>query len=266
MSRSAPSISRAPSAAINRSAPGSSAPRVASRTPIATQPSTKGQATTIAPGANLGAGNPGRGQETANALRGNTSNLQNNNLTNRNNNNRNDWDNNNNNNWNKNRNGNHWYGRQFFYRPGFGWWFWAWNPGSGRWYQSPWSGYGYNNYGYNNYSYAYPSSNYSTQSTQTYVYQDTVEPAGLGLTFNQTLSGGAYVLEVVPGSPAANAGMQPGDVIVAINGGPISSYQEVTGLVGQSKPGDPMKIDFLRGGQTMSVEVYLAARSAVFQG
>lgn len=258
MVRSAPSMSRSmsPSAGVNRSAP-NTAPRMATRSPVTGQaPSaTRLQANKPVPGNSqgLGALNTPRSGNTQHPV--NPGNIGNNR------------------NWNGNQNhnrgqyGSNWYGgRQYFFRPGFGWWYWGFNPLLGRYsqYNAPYyNGYGYsygygNQYGYNSPSYAYDDA--------TPAYQDNIEPAALGLTFNQTLSGGAYVIEVVPGSPAANAGFQPGDVITAINGGPISNYGEVTGLVQQSRPGDPMQITFLRGGQTRTVEVYLAARAAVFHG
>ncbi len=133
-----------------------------------------------------------------------------------------------------------------------GWWFWRWDPFQRRYYQ-----YHDRNY-YGGYSNAYPS------------YADApplppAEQAALGVTFNQSLSGGAYVATVLPASPAEQAGILPGDVIVAVNGGPIASYQEVIGLVAQSRVGDPMQIDFLRGGQRLTVNLTLGPRSAVFR-
>jgi hypothetical protein len=142
--------------------------------------------------------------------------------------------------------------RRYFFRPGLGWWFWRWNPLQNRYYQY------YDRSYYGGYSNAYPSYAYGEPPV-------VAEPAALGVTFNQNLSGGAYIAAVVPGSPADQAGLAPGDVIVAINGGSVNGYQEVLGLVGQSRIGDGMQIDFLRGGQQMKVDVVLGPRSQVFQ-
>jgi hypothetical protein len=141
--------------------------------------------------------------------------------------------------------------RRHFFRPGFGWWFWRWDPFQRRYYQY------YDRSYYGGYSSAYPSYDYPPLPP--------AEQAALGVTFNEGLSGGAYVAAVVPGSPAERAGLLPGDVIVALNGGPITSYQEVIGLVAQSRVGDQMQIDFLRGGQRATVNLVLGPRSAVFQ-
>jgi S1-C subfamily serine protease len=132
-----------------------------------------------------------------------------------------------------------------------GWWFWRWDPFVGRYYQF------YDRNYYGGYANAYPSYGYEELPV--------AEQAALGVTFNQSLSGGAYVATVLPGSPAEQGGLLPGDVIVGINGGPISSYQEVTGLVAQSRVGDQMQIDFLRGGQRLTATVALGPRSAVFR-
>jgi hypothetical protein len=128
-----------------------------------------------------------------------------------------------------------------FFRPGFGWWYWRWNPSIGRYYQyydRAYTGTG----GYS--GYAYETAPAAPQAV-------------LGVTFNSNLSGGAYITQVVAGSAAERAGIVPGDVIVAINGGPITSYQEVINFVLQSRPGDPIQIDVLRGGQRMTAEAVL---------
>lgn len=141
-----------------------------------------------------------------------------------------------------NRNGNNQRFGRYFFRPGFGWWYWAWNPGLGRYYQ-------YYDRSYTGGGYNYPAYAYETEPS--------MPQAALGVTFNPNLSGGAYITQVVPGGAAEQAGIQPGDVIVAINGGPVTSYLEVIDLVGQSRPGDPMQIELLRGGQRFVVNAIL---------
>lgn len=58
------------------------------------------------------------------------------------------------------------------------------------------------------------------------------------------------VAATVPGSPAAAAGFQPRDLIVAINGRPIVDRREVTSNVVMSA-GDPIRFTVDRGGKTL---------------
>lgn len=46
--------------------------------------------------------------------------------------------------------------------------------------------------------------------------------------------GGAHVEEVVPNTGAARAGIRPGDVIVGVNGSPVSSYSDIDSHVAAS--------------------------------
>lgn len=66
---------------------------------------------------------------------------------------------------------------------------------------------------------------------------------------------GAYVGAVAPGSPAAQAGVQVGDVIVAVDGRPISSAAELQQAV--SRAGHRVTLTLLRQGQTRQAIVNL---------
>ena len=48
---------------------------------------------------------------------------------------------------------------------------------------------------------------------------------------------GALVSEVVPGSPAAQTGIRPGDVIVALNDEPIQEAHDLPALVARTPRG-----------------------------
>jgi S1-C subfamily serine protease len=49
---------------------------------------------------------------------------------------------------------------------------------------------------------------------------------------------GIYVAGVVSGSGAEDAGIEAGDVILTINDKPVNSLSELTGIIGQYRPGD----------------------------
>ena len=70
---------------------------------------------------------------------------------------------------------------------------------------------------------------------------------------------GALVAEVVPGSAAEHAGLQPGDVILKINGKPITGSGELSAMIGQASPGDSIKLEIWRKGASREIGATLAA-------
>jgi S1-C subfamily serine protease len=85
--------------------------------------------------------------------------------------------------------------------------------------------------------------------------------ADLRQQFGLTPTSGAIVAAVDPGSPAQTAGLQPGDVITALNGSAINSADDLTSAVGKAKPGAGATLTVYRGSQKMSVHVTLGSRS-----
>ncbi|MPV50492.1 PDZ domain-containing protein [Pseudactinotalea sp. HY160] len=71
---------------------------------------------------------------------------------------------------------------------------------------------------------------------------------------------GAQVLQVQPGTPAEQAGIQEGDVIVGIDGHSVASAESLTGYVRQYKSGDKVKLTIIRSGQELTVEATLTTR------
>jgi putative serine protease PepD len=77
--------------------------------------------------------------------------------------------------------------------------------------------------------------------------------ASLGITAQtsanqQGESVGVAVVAVAKGGTAANAGLQPGDVIVGINGQHISSLQQLEGTLNSLNPGQKVTITYIRSG------------------
>lgn len=70
---------------------------------------------------------------------------------------------------------------------------------------------------------------------------------------------GALIAETQPGTPAADAGLKPGDTIIAVNGEAMASPRDVTRHVSQIKPGDSAKITYLRQGKEQVATIKLAA-------
>jgi hypothetical protein len=67
----------------------------------------------------------------------------------------------------------------------------------------------------------------------------------LGIALDQD-SHGAVIQAVNPGSPAEQAGLQAGDVILSLNGRGVTSWREVPLIVATMQAGDPLDIVFSR--------------------
>lgn len=71
---------------------------------------------------------------------------------------------------------------------------------------------------------------------------------------------GARIEEVEPGSPAADAGLRPGDVVIAIDDRPVDEAAALTGHVRQYGSGDRPSLTVVRDGTAHDVDVTLATR------
>ena len=71
---------------------------------------------------------------------------------------------------------------------------------------------------------------------------------------------GAIVGSVTPGSPAATAGLQQGDVILTFNGQPIEDSRDLTQKVGQAPIGRDARVEYQRDGQRRVANVRLGER------
>jgi putative serine protease PepD len=92
----------------------------------------------------------------------------------------------------------------------------------------------------------------------------------IGATLDIQFSGnGARIIDqtpsgtppVQPGGPADKAGLQPGDVITAIDGKPVSDSNELIVQIRSKVPGDAVELTYLPGGERpeRTVKVTLAA-------
>ncbi|HWV37783.1 MAG TPA: DegQ family serine endoprotease [Vulgatibacter sp.] len=71
---------------------------------------------------------------------------------------------------------------------------------------------------------------------------------------------GALVADVVPGSPAEAAGIQPGDVVIAVDGKSIEGYAQLSRTVALISPGTKAGVTLVRDGKERRVEVTIAER------
>jgi len=88
-----------------------------------------------------------------------------------------------------------------------------------------------------------------------------VERAYLGISNGTPQDrSGAVVDSVAPGGPAADAGVQPNDKIVDIDGRNIQSSEDVSAAVDARKPGEQAKVTVIRGGDRRTLTVDLGTR------
>ncbi len=71
---------------------------------------------------------------------------------------------------------------------------------------------------------------------------------------------GAVVQSVVPRAPAAKAGLQPGDVVTAVNGKPVDGASTLTKSVSSVPPGGKARLTVLRNGKQQDLEATVAQR------
>ena len=72
---------------------------------------------------------------------------------------------------------------------------------------------------------------------------------------------GAVVAQVGKGSPAAKAGIEAGDVIVAVNDEPVENASDLRNKIGLMPIDKPVTLEVLRGGDRRTVTVRLAPRA-----
>ena len=71
---------------------------------------------------------------------------------------------------------------------------------------------------------------------------------------------GVLVTEVFPGDPADLAGIKPKDIILSVNGKPVDSARQLTGMIADISVGDTIKIKINRNGKPQTIDVKIAKR------
>jgi S1-C subfamily serine protease len=86
--------------------------------------------------------------------------------------------------------------------------------------------------------------------------------AWLGVEFANAPVRGALVSAVVPGSPAAAAGIRPGDLITQLDTEPIVAPAVLVSALSGMRPGDRVDIQVQRGFSQYTAHVKLGSRPA----
>ena len=101
-----------------------------------------------------------------------------------------------------------------------------------------------------------------------------VQHSYVGVFLSSTSEGGARIAlqnengqpPVAPGSPAAKAGLKPGDLITAVNGTKVTSTDQFIATVFGDNPGQTITLTVKRDGQTKQIKVTLGMRPASAPG
>jgi putative serine protease PepD len=100
----------------------------------------------------------------------------------------------------------------------------------------------------------------SAQSVaQTLIAGGTVRHAYVGVHI-AGVSGGARITDIVPGSPAAKAGLEKGDLITSFDGKPVTSADVLTTAVFDSEPGQKVTVTIRRDGATKHLSLTLGVQ------
>jgi putative serine protease PepD len=104
----------------------------------------------------------------------------------------------------------------------------------------------------------------AARSAAAIVKGEQVQIGYLGVTPSLTTGGrdGALIQEVAPDSPAAKAGIQPGDLVVSVDGKAIENYSEMIAAIRAHKPGDQVTLKVVRGGSETTITATLTQRPA----
>jgi S1-C subfamily serine protease len=86
----------------------------------------------------------------------------------------------------------------------------------------------------------------------------------LGVVVDQSFRGeeqeGVRVQEVIPDSPAARAGLRPGDIITQIGRRPVEDFHDLVNAVSRWRPGERANIQVQREGRDRNLRVTLGER------
>ena len=81
----------------------------------------------------------------------------------------------------------------------------------------------------------------------------------LAQAFKLAQNQGAVITGVQPGSPAEEADLEPGDVVLSINGRRVKNSADVRNIIGLAKIGDEVEVEVIHKGATVMREAKVAA-------
>jgi serine protease Do len=128
--------------------------------------------------------------------------------------------------------------------------------------------------GYQGVGFAMPSNTIASVFNQLVSPAHKVERGSIGITFSAETSPavtrmygggkGIIVQDVTPKGPADEAGIKPGDSIVTVAGKAINSGDELVAEVSGHRPGEKLKVGYLRNGKQHEATLTIADRAKLF--
>lgn len=85
---------------------------------------------------------------------------------------------------------------------------------------------------------------------------------GVGLQGRDDGGRGAVITEVAPDSPAFDAGLEAGDIVVSAGGTPVDGQAAFVAAIRDQSPGDTIEIQVLRSGDRLTLSATLIERPA----
>jgi serine protease Do len=82
-------------------------------------------------------------------------------------------------------------------------------------------------------------------------------------SFKMKATTGALVAKIEPDSPAAQAGLKVGDVILEFNGNPIVDAGQLSARIGAAAPGDKASLEIWRNGKATTLNVTIGSATPV---
>lgn len=115
-------------------------------------------------------------------------------------------------------------------------------------------------------------SNVASNVVRQLIETGEAKPAFLGIQYQPltpqlvgetglSISQGAMLQEIVAGTPAARAGLQAGDIVIAINGQPIDDRHPLVSLLLEHIAGETITLDLVRDGVTLQTTLTLGERA-----
>jgi serine protease DegS len=83
--------------------------------------------------------------------------------------------------------------------------------------------------------------------------------------YPQGFDGGVVISGVVARGPAENAGLQAGDLVLSVDGEPVTTLRELYGAIWKKGPGEGLRLQVLRDSAIRVVEVTAGDRDAFYR-